>query len=101
MLRLTCAVLGLCAVLAPRVDVDAVTLARAFKAGDVAQFKNAKVTGTGMTFSGAISERIAEGSTRTSLVVILRSSAADGRISPVSSWDAFVDADPTMTTSDV
>ncbi len=99
MLRATCAVLGLLALVAPPPpDVDAITFALAFKAGNADQYKNRQITGSGVTFHGAIKERIADGSTRTSLVVTLGAATADGKVSPLRTWDDFVGAEKERTT---
>jgi hypothetical protein len=99
MVRTTCAVLGCVALLVPaQPDVDAVTLARAFRAGTVDQYKNKQISGTGISFHGAIKERIADGTTRTSLVITLGSQAADGTLTPVKTWDEFVAAERGGTT---
>src|SRR4029453_18153852 len=94
MLRSICAVLGFVALAAPvPPDVDVVALAKAFQAGQADQYKNRQVSGTGVSFHGAIKERIADGSTRTSLVVTLGASAADGSVTPIALWDDFVAAE--------
>ena len=99
MLRSTCAVLACAALLAPaQSDVDAVTFAKAFRGGAVDQYKNKQIGGTGVSFHGAIKERIADGSTRTSLVITLGSQAGDGTLSPVKTWDEFVAAERRGTT---
>jgi hypothetical protein len=55
MLRSICAVLGFAAPVTPAPpDVAAVTLAKAFKAGQADQFKNKQISGTGVSFHGAI-----------------------------------------------
>jgi hypothetical protein len=100
MLRAACAAVGLVAVMAPsaRQDVDAVVFATAFRAGNADQYKNKQVTGTGVNFHGAIRERIADGSTRTSLVMTLGSAAPDGKIALLKTWDEFVGAERARTT---
>ena len=93
MCRSTCAVLGLVALLAPALpDVDAVTFARAFKAGQGDQYKNMQISGSGISFHGAVQERVADGSTRTSLVVTLGALPPDGPIAPILTWDEFTAA---------
>jgi hypothetical protein len=79
-------------------DVDAVTLATAFRAGKADQYRNRQVSGTGVNFHGAISERIADGSTRTSLVMTLGSLLPDGKITLLKTWDEFVAAERDRTT---
>lgn len=51
-----------------------------------------------MSFHGAIQERIADGSTRTSLVMTLGSAAVDGKTALLKTWDEFVAAERTRTT---
>src|SRR5438874_10242705 len=99
MCRSTCAVLGLVAVLGPALpDVDAVTFARAFKAGQGDQYKNMQISGSGISFHGAVQERVADGSTRTPLVVTLGALPADGPIAPILTWDEFTAAERSRTT---
>ncbi len=104
MWRATCAVLGLFAFLTPPVsrlappDIDAVTFALAFKAGNADQYKNKQISGQGVSFHGVIQERIADGSTRTSLVATLGAAAPDGKVTPIKVWDNFVAAERERTT---
>jgi len=100
MVRAVCVVAGLL-FFAPRTppsDVDGVTFALAFRAGEADRYRNTQVTGTGMSFHGAITERIADGSTRRSIVVTLGSSAADGRMTLLKTWDEFAAAERARTT---
>src|SRR5262245_8529894 len=100
MLRSICAVLAVGALTLPsQTDIDAVAFAKAFKAGQADQFKNKRVAGSGMSFHGAIKERIADGSTRVSLVVTLGAApAADGPVAPILTWDEFTSAEGSRTT---
>ena len=99
MLRYTCAVLGLAAVLAPaQPDVDALEFATSYRAGKADQYKNKQISGTGVSFHGAIKEKIADGSTRISLVITLGAMARDGKVTPVITWDEFVAAERAGTT---
>ena len=100
MLRAACAVVGLFALMAPsaRPDVDAVAFATAFRTGAADQYKNKQVSGTGISFHGAISERIADGSTRTSLVMTLGSLPSGGKVALLKTWDEFVAAERARTT---
>ena len=99
MFRSTCAVLGLVALVAPmRPDVDAVAFAKAFKAGQADQYKNKQISGTGVSFHGPIKERVADGSTRTSIVVTLGAVAPEGALTPIKTWDEFVAAERARTT---
>jgi len=79
-------------------DVDAVVFATAFQAGQADQYKNRQVSGTGMSFHGPIVERIADGSTRTSLVVTLGALPAGGELTLLKTWDDFVAAERSRTT---
>lgn len=105
MFRVACAFLGILSVsLAPRAphvaprDVDAVTFAVAFRDGNADQFRNKQVSGTGTSFHGAIAERVADGSTRTSLVITLGAVDRVGKLTPINVWDDFVAADRAHTT---
>ena len=99
MLRAISAVLGFVALAMPAPpDVDAVAFVKAFQAGQADQYKNRQVSGTGVSFHGPIAERVADGSTRTSLVVTLGALDADGRLTPVKAWDDFVGSERARTT---
>ena len=98
MFRAVCALIGLIAFAAPSVDVDATAFALAFRAGHADQFKNKQISGAGVSFHGAINERIADGSTRTSLVITLGAAGADGKLTPLNTWNEFVDAERAKTT---
>lgn len=98
-MRASCAVLGGILLLAPvQADVDATVFAKAFRGGAADQYKNRQVSGSGVSFHGAITEKIADGSTRVSLVITLGAIARDGSIAPVKTWDAFVAAERAGTT---
>ena len=98
-MRATCAVLGFAVLLTPaQADVDAVTFATAFRADTAGQYKNKQISGSGVSFHGAIKERIADGSTRTSLVITLGAIARDGSVTPLKTWDEFVAAERAGTT---
>lgn len=100
MIRATCAVLASLALLAPAAppDVEAVTFVTAFKAGSADQYKNRQVSGSGASFHGPISERIADGTTRISLVITLGAAVPDGRMNLIKTWDDFVAAERERTT---
>ena len=90
---------GLVALLAPpQTTVDALTFAQAFRSGAADQYRNRLIQGSGLNFHGAITERLADGSTRTSLVITL--GAAREGISPsvIKNWDEFVAAERARTT---
>jgi hypothetical protein len=99
MLREISAVLGIALLLVPvQSDVDAVTFAQAFRAGSADQYKNKQISGTGVSFHGAIKERIADGSTRISLVMTLGAAAPDGKPTLLNTWDEFVAAEKAKST---
>jgi len=79
-------------------DVDAVTFALAFRAGKSDQFRNKPISGVGTSFHGAVNERLADGSTRISLIITLGAADPDGKVTPLTSWDDFVAADGARTT---
>jgi len=99
MMRSICAVALFLAValLAPR-DIDAVAFAKAFAAGQADQYRMKQIAGTGVSFHGAITERVADGSARRSLVVTLGALPGDGPLVAVKTWDAFVAAEQARTT---
>jgi hypothetical protein len=101
MIRTACAVLGTVALLAPSLppqDIDAAAFAIAFRDGKADQYKNKRIAGSGVSFHGAIKERIADGSTRTSLVMTLGTADPQGRLTPIKTWDEFVAAERARTT---
>jgi len=99
MLRSTCAVLAFVAFLIPAPpDVDAVVFAKAFRAGQADRYNNRQVSGAGVSFHGPIKERVADGSTRLSLVVALGAIAPDGQLRPIRTWEEFVAAERARTT---
>jgi len=99
MLRAACAVLGFAALLAPaQADVDAVAFAAAFRAGTADQYENKQISGTGVSFHGAVMEKLADGSTRVSLVMTLGAITREGTVMPVKTWDEFVAAERAGTT---
>src|SRR5215831_1155333 len=98
MLRAACAIAGLIALAAPAVDEDAVRFALAFRDGKADPFRNTQISGTGMNFHGAIAERLADGSTRTSLVITLGAVDRARTLSRLNTWDEFVAAERAHTT---
>jgi len=99
MCRATCVLFAAFAVMVPpRVDVDAVTFALAFRSGRGDQYKNTQVTGSGTSFHGPIRERIGDGSTRTSLVITLGAADPDGKLTLLKTWDEFTAAERAHTT---
>src|SRR5215203_3104299 len=99
MTRAICAVLGSLVFLAPvSPDVDAVAFVTAFRAGAADQYKDRQITGTGVNFHGRVEERLADGATRTSLVMTLGSEVVDGKLQLLKTWDEFVAAERARTT---
>jgi hypothetical protein len=100
MLRAACAVIGAFVLMAPSAppDVDAVAFATAFRSGNADQYKNRQISGSGVSFHGAIRERIADGSTRTSLVITLGAAVADKKVALLKTWDEFVASERARTT---
>jgi hypothetical protein len=103
MIRAVCAVVGTLVLAGPSLpptdlDVDAVTFALAFREGKADQYKNKQISGSGMSFHGPIQERIADGSMRTSLVMTLGSTDAQGKLTVIKTWDEFVAAERGRTT---
>ena len=99
MTRFTCILVGVLTLGAagPPPDVDAVEFTRAFRAGAADRFRNQQVSGRGVNFHGTVSERIADGTTRTSLVITLGVDR-DGPPVLVKTWDEFVAAERARTT---
>jgi hypothetical protein len=98
MVRAVCAFAGLVVFAPSFADVDATTFALAFRAGAVDRYKNTQISGVGTSFHGAIAERLADGSTRTALVITLGSADRDGRLTPLNTWEDFLAADRARTT---
>jgi len=104
MIRATCAVLGCLTFLVavPSVpatsDVDAVTFALAFRARNADAYRNMQVAGAGMSFHGPIEEKLADATTRTSLVMTLGAEAEPGKLTLLKTWDDFVAAERARTT---
>ena len=99
MIRTACVLAALVALVAPRqAAVDAVALAQAFRAGRADQYKNRQVTGTGVNFHGGLPERIADGTTRTSLVITVGSAREGAPPALIKTWDDFAAAERARTT---
>jgi hypothetical protein len=98
MVRVVCAFVGLIVITVPLADVDATTFALAFRAGGGDRYKNTQISGAGTSFHGAIVERLADGSTRTSLVITLGSADRESRVTLLNTWDDFLAADRAHTT---
>jgi hypothetical protein len=98
--RVMCVVVGVLALAAnrPPADVDAAVLVRAFRAGSADQYRNQRVRGTGVNFHGAVAERLADGTTRTSLVITVGAAGEAGAFTIIKTWDAFVAAERARTT---
>ncbi len=80
------------------VDVDAVTFAQAFRAGTAGRYEHQQVRGKGINFHGAISERLADGTTRTSLVMTLGAAANAPAPAVIKTWEEFVAAERARST---
>lgn len=100
MTRITCALVGLLTLASAEslADVDAPSFVRAFRSGAADQYRDQRVSGTGVNFHGAINERIADGTTRTSLVITVGAAGDDGVPVLIKTWDAFVAAERARTT---
>jgi hypothetical protein len=99
MIRIACLVAGLIALLAPApAEIDAVTFAQAFRSGTADQYRNRQVKGTGVNFHGAVNERIADGTTRTSLVITVGATRDESAPALIRTWDEFVVAERARTT---
>jgi hypothetical protein len=99
MIRTACVLTAAAALLTPlQTPVDAVTFVQAFRAGTADQFKNRVVAGTGVNFHGAINERIADGTTRPSLVITVGAERSGSTPALIKAWDEFVAAERERTT---
>ena len=102
MIRATCAVLLASLVAVPSVpssnDVDAIAFALAFRARTADQYLNKQISGVGMSFHGPVEEKLADGTTRISLVMTLGAEAEPGKLTLLKSWDDFVAAERARTT---
>jgi len=99
MIRIALVFVAFIALLAPaQREVDAVTFVQAFRAGTADQFKNRVIAGTGMNFHGAITERIADGTTRPSLVITIGADREGSAPAVLKAWDDFVNAERQRTT---
>ena len=100
MTRIACLLVGVAALAAggSRPEVDGVPFAVAFRAGAADQYRNQQVRGTGVNFHGAITERIADGTTRPSLVITVGAVRESAPPTLVRTWDEFVAAERARTT---
>lgn len=104
MIRPTCAVLGSILLLTPAPpapassDVDAVAFVLAFRARAADQYKDKRISGTGLNFHGAVPERRADGTTRVSLVLTLGAEPEAGKYTVLKTWEEFVEAERARTT---
>ena len=100
MTRMTCVLIGALALASsrPPADVDAAAFVRAFRTGSADQYRNQRVRGTGVNFHGAVTERLADGTTRTSLVITVGAAGEAGTPTLIRTWDAFVAAERARTT---
>jgi hypothetical protein len=99
MIRIAFLLAAVIALVAPaQATIDAVTLAQAFRADAADQYKNRQIKGTGVNFHGAINERIADGTTRTSLVMTLGSVREGSAPAILKTVDEFIAAERARTT---
>jgi hypothetical protein len=99
MVRTACVLAGLLALIpVTPPDVDAVAFARAFRDGQADQYRMKQISGTGVSFHGAIDERVADGSTRRSLVITLGAASGEAPLSPIKTWNEFVEAERARST---
>ena len=100
MIRVACVLAGVVALVAggSRPEVDAVPFATAFRAGAADQYRNQQVRGAGVNFHGSITERIADGTTRTSLVITVGAVRESAPPALIKTWDDFVAAERARTT---
>ena len=100
MTRIACVLAGVVslAVTGSRPDVDGLQFALAFRAGAAAQYRNQQVRGSGVNFHGAITERIADGTTRSTLVITVGADRESALPALVKTWDEFVAAERARTT---
>ena len=100
MTRIACVLAGVVALVAggARPEVEAVPFAVAFRTGAADQYRNQQVRGTGVNFHGTITERIADGTTRPSLVITIGAVRESGLPALVKTWDEFVAAERARTT---
>jgi hypothetical protein len=103
MTRVACVLAGVVALVAvvagsSRPEVAGVPFALAFRAGAADQYRNQQVRGSGVNFHGTITERIADGTTRTSLVITLGAVRESAPPVLVKTWDEFVAAERARTT---
>ena len=100
MTRIACLLAAVVALVAggSRPEVDGVPFALAFRAGTADQYRNQQVRGTGVNFHGSITERIADGTTRTSLVITVGAVREGAPPTLLRTWDEFVAAERARTT---
>ncbi len=100
MTRIACVLVGLLALVpaGSPADIDAVAFARAFRGGTADQYRNQQVRGTGVNFHGTVMERIADGTSRASLVITIGAVREPATPALVKTWDEFVAAERARTT---
>lgn len=100
MIRAASALVALFALVSarPGADVDATVFARAFRAGTADQYRDGRIQGRGINFHGAIAERIADGTTRTSLVMTIGAATDGAAPALITTWEEFVAAERARTT---
>jgi hypothetical protein len=100
MIRTACVLAGVVAFVSsgPPPEVDGVPFALAFRAGTADQYRNQRVRGSGVNFHGAIVERIADGTNRSSLVITVGAVREGAAPALIKTWDEFVAAERARTT---
>lgn len=99
MIRTAAVVAGLTMLVAPvQQAVEAVPFVQAFRAGNADQFRNRQISGTGVNFHGLVTERIADGTTRTSLVITIGSARPGSAPMLLTTVDEFIAAERARTT---
>src|SRR6266540_947738 len=81
-----------------RPEVDGLPFALAFRGGTADQYRNQQVRGSGVNFHGTIMERIADGTTRPSLVITVGAVRESASPALIKTWDEFVAAERARTT---
>lgn len=78
--------------------VDATQFVQAFRDRTADQFKNRRIAGTGVNFHGVVSERAADGTTRTSLVITIGRVVTGAPPTLIKTIDEFIAAERARAT---